>query len=356
MKKIILLGLFTVLLFSLAPTVEADRGMIPVDPNVSVREPGQKAIIGWNGVEEGLILSTNVSADKKTKIVEMIPLPSEPEKVEEASFESFEIVQSLILRHGLKLVERAGKGEYGGETDSPEIVLHKKIGPHEITVAKAGDKEELVRWLGEYLAEQGVEEQIPIRDFESVIQDYLNRDFNYWVIDMIEVEESKSVTPIYYEFDSDFLYYPLEITRPVGGSGTVNLFLLTNEEIKEDTFPLEKAQYRLPDEESQPIEFRVSTDELERIDKRVADLFAFENGAHLTALKYDGSLAGFDRDITLLDQGESTEPYSPEINFDPQINIQLNEFALILAILIALLVGIGAFLGTFLAIKSRFRL
>jgi len=80
-----------------APLVDADRGMIPVSPEVSVYEPGQKAIVAWNGAEEILILSTGVSASGETLVVELIPLPSKPQ-VEAASFTSFEEVQSLIWR------------------------------------------------------------------------------------------------------------------------------------------------------------------------------------------------------------------------------------------------------------------
>ncbi len=44
-----------ILLFSFSVAF-ADRGMIPVIPNVSVYEPEQKAIVAWNGLKEVLIL------------------------------------------------------------------------------------------------------------------------------------------------------------------------------------------------------------------------------------------------------------------------------------------------------------
>jgi len=58
----------------------------------------------------------------------------------------------------------------------------------------------------------------------------MNRGFRYYVLDLITVSsEEKSVDPILYRFDCDFLYYPLEITA-VSTSGeiysTVNLFLI----------------------------------------------------------------------------------------------------------------------------------
>ena len=83
----LLLSLFLPLL--VFPCVNADRGMIPVIEGVSIYEPGQKAILAWNGREEIMILSTDVSSSEETLVVEILPLPSKP-VVEAASFDSFD--------------------------------------------------------------------------------------------------------------------------------------------------------------------------------------------------------------------------------------------------------------------------
>lgn len=347
LKRYFLLGIIVSVSLLAVPVASADRGMIPINPNVSVHEPGQKAIIAWNGVEEGLILSTNVSSERQTKVVEMIPLPSKPEKVEEASFESFEVIQGLIMRHGFQLAEdRGGEGKAGG--NAPEIVLHTEIGPHDITVARANSKAGLLEWISDFLNEQDVQRKVSLRDFEPVVEDYLERGFNYWVIDLIEVSDERSVKPIYYEFDSSFAYYPLEITRPVGGSGEVDLFLLTEDNVSGNISPLEKAQYDL--DESEPMEFHVSSSELKNIDERVADLFTFENGARLTVLTYEGPMTGLDQDLILHGRLNGSVD-TPEIKFEPHIEVQLEESALLLVALAAILAGIGTFLGTYLGSK-----
>lgn len=41
----LLFAFLCLLLLSSVPTALADRGMIPVDPGISVYEPGQKAIV-----------------------------------------------------------------------------------------------------------------------------------------------------------------------------------------------------------------------------------------------------------------------------------------------------------------------
>ena len=67
--------------FSFFPLAFADRGMIPISPNVSVYEPGQKAIIAWNKGKEILILSTeDVNERGETKGLEVVSLPSIPKK------------------------------------------------------------------------------------------------------------------------------------------------------------------------------------------------------------------------------------------------------------------------------------
>ena len=48
----------------------------PAQADISVYEPGQKALIGWNGTCEVLILSTDVSAQEETKALRIVPLPS----------------------------------------------------------------------------------------------------------------------------------------------------------------------------------------------------------------------------------------------------------------------------------------
>lgn len=56
--KSIIATIIAVLLIS--SSAFADRGMIAAYPDISVYEPGQKAILAWNGEREAMILSTDV--------------------------------------------------------------------------------------------------------------------------------------------------------------------------------------------------------------------------------------------------------------------------------------------------------
>lgn len=77
------------------PTAAADMGVVPPG-NVSVYEPGQKAIIAWNGEEEVLILSTDVRGSESSWAVELLPLPSCPEEPKAGRFDSFVGIQNLL--------------------------------------------------------------------------------------------------------------------------------------------------------------------------------------------------------------------------------------------------------------------
>lgn len=297
--RIVSIGIFffVLVLFSI-PSVYADRGLIPVSPGVSVYEPGQKAIVAWNGQEEILILSTDVTSSWETLVLELLPLPSKPE-VEAASFQSFEEIQRLIWEEGVNRVYLSSKDE--ARAGSVEVVFHEKIGAHDITVVRATDAVELVDWIENFLQANSVNETVSLGNFEHVVKDYMGRGFRYYVLDLITVTPNKrSVDPILYRFNSNFLYYPLVITSPVPGESEIILFLLTEGKVDKDYQPLRRAYYRVPGKNPKPIEFILSKGDLSKIDLRIGELF--EDRAWLTVLKYDGKLSWLTRDLMVAEE------------------------------------------------------
>ncbi len=88
----------------------ANRGMIPINPNAKVFEPNQRAMIAWNGDEQILLLTTDIYASESTMVLEVLPLPSEPE-VKEGDTETFSKAIALINRQ-MRLAQRKnGNGE-----------------------------------------------------------------------------------------------------------------------------------------------------------------------------------------------------------------------------------------------------
>jgi hypothetical protein len=294
MKLMVLTSsILLVMLFTMVQNVWADRGIIPVQPNVSVYEPGQKAIIAWNGTTEILVLSTDIFADSSVKAVEILPLPSNPTKVELASVDSFFFVQQLIWSH-LPFVLRE---DYGSGSKDVSVVFHERIGMHDITVVEAGSLSGLVDWVSNFLEDNGISGTVSMEGFEPVLRDYLLRAFRFFVLDLIELSpESKSAEPVLYQFETDSLYYPLLITTPVGGDGKVQLFVLTDGIVEDGYDPFEKGLYRGLTR-SEPIQFRLTRDEIAGIGLRIGAMF--KDKACLSAFTYEGSLGMLVQDIMI---------------------------------------------------------
>lgn len=287
----------------LAQVALADRGMVPIG-DVSVYGPGQKAIIAWNGDEEIMILSTDVSASGDSQVLEILPLPSEP-MIEKGDFASFEQVNRLIEEHFPRHWWDGFRKGVLSPGEGVEIIFHEKIGAHDITVVKAGDSAELVMWAESFLRDAGIEHEISSAELESLVDDYIARDIEYFVFDLIEVtSEPKSIEPIVYRFDSDFLYFPLKISTLAEGWTDINLFLLTPEIVGLRWLPrrselpqgLEMGKF-YGERGTQPIQFKLSKEELASINRDMASLL--ESGAWLTAVAYHGDLAGLTRDLII---------------------------------------------------------
>jgi len=334
---------FLLLVYMCTPSVYADRGMIPINPEVSVYEPGQKAILAWNGHQEIMILSTDVSSSQQTLVLEILPLPSKP-TVEAGSFQSFEEIQNLIWNEGQNIMKYDSKNE--ARSGTVEVIFHEEIGAHNITVVKANDASELSSWMNNFMEDNGVNDTVSLGNFELAVEDYMNRGFNYYVLDLITVSsEERSVDPILYKFNSDFLYYPLVITSPIGGDTEITLFVLTEDKIDNDNFPFQKAQYRIIEGDWKPIEFVLSKGDLSKIDLRIGEIFEFK--AWLTVLKFDGEASSLNKDLII----------SEKLPTEPIINVELSlpPITIALSIILGAVSTLAGVALTLLITRLKFR-
>ena len=302
--------------------VYGDRGLIPVEPEVTVYEPGQKAILAWNGHVEIMILSTDVSSSRDAVVLELLPLPSEP-TVEAGRIQSFQAIQTLIWNEGLN--QQLYSGDPEARSGSVEIVFHEEIGAHNITIVSAHDTSELTDWIRTFLEASDVDEMVSLGRFEAVVEDYMNRGFHYYVLDLITVaSEDRSVDPIIYQFASNVLYYPLVITSPVGGDTEITLFILTEDQIVEEYAPFQKVHYRRAEGAWQPIEFLLSKGDLNQIDPHISALF--QDKAWLTLLTYEGAVTALTEDLMI----DGDAPLEPTINVEVSISPLIFALAILL--------------------------
>ncbi|MDI6887987.1 MAG: DUF2330 domain-containing protein, partial [Candidatus Thermoplasmatota archaeon] len=257
----------TLVLIALSSSANADRGMVSLQ-GISVYEPGQKAIIAWNGSEEILILSTDVHSESNTSVLEILPLPSMP-NVTLGNFSSFYKIQELIWYHSYyKSVEDRNyylaAAALGNE--SVEVVFQQKVGLHNITIVHIKSNAEYAAWIDNFLIEKNVSNDVLPAPLNALIAEYLNLGISYFVFDELELTPAiRSIEPIIYRFSTTCLYYPLRISSIVEGNTTVTLFCITDQII--DWSSVENLGF------NRKIEFDLNKTELLEIEPKIGEMF-----------------------------------------------------------------------------------
>lgn len=309
---------FIVLSLALTSLVLADKVPIPI-PYIPLKEPGQLAIVAWNEGKEVLILSTQLYVSilepklpLKINVVEIIPLPSEA-KVEAGSTLMFYKLLSL-LKSGLTLYRTGLKGP-----TSVEVVFKKVIGPHKIALIKAESASDVVEWVVEYARSLGVTLNMNLTALELALDDYIERSFDYFVVDVIDlrpyivrpqIDHSINVIPLVYEFNSPKLYYPLKITRAgVKGWTDVKLFLITSTPIERGE--VEALGFKVL------AEVVVKAEDVFKVCGKFKDLFQGQEKLWVTVVEYRGDVDGLAEDLWILPKSPTRHVLLQVLSFVP---------------------------------------
>ena len=292
------LALVVVVFLALIPQASpADCGGIPFKAKVVIFEPDQRAVIGFNGREEILLLCADLRVSEPTKILQVLPLPSEP-KVTKGDFEVFvkatNLINSKLPRPPAMPGAIGGMGGGmggGGALPAGEVTFHGKIGSHDLSVTHVLDQRGFLNWVEGYLRKAGVDNPTIPDSMKAVVGEYLHDRFQWFVFDVVEMgKEVKTKEAIQYRFPTRSLYYPLRITRSEEGDTRVRLLVLSPELVRLPT--LAGGQVRLAHE---PV--RITSKELRSLGSK--DLTAMIRGDHsmLRIWEITGPLSGFRRDI-----------------------------------------------------------
>jgi hypothetical protein len=292
MKRIV--GLL-ILLFATSPLfIHADRASIPFKPHVKVFEPNQRAVIAWNGQEEILLLTTDLRASEPTKVLEVIPLPAEP-VVKKGDIEVFQKATALINSKIRRRLAGARLRGVRGPTERPpagEVTFHERIGAHDISVTHVLRGDGFIEWVDDYLKANGVENPVIPEALKEVVEEYIEEGFVWFVFDVVSLDtEPKTNEAIQYRFKTDFLYYPVKITRTEEGSTLISLLILTPELLKDfPGIPIERV--RLPHE---PVS--LTSSELRSLSEEMDDLLGNRANMKLRIWEIRGQLSEFKRDL-----------------------------------------------------------
>lgn len=226
------------------PTVYGDGGIIG-PPQIYIQEKAQNAIVAWNCVEEVLILSVDIESSESTKVLRVIPLPSNPIEVKEGSFESFTKLQDIINEKLIDLWGRSytldgDKDNAGTAPSTVEITFHDVLGAHNITVVKILDVTNFSIWATDFASSAGLINITFSSQFQDMVEEYIENNISYFVFDIIDTSEDEySINPIVYRFETDFLFFPLKITAASDVGETyahVNVFCIAKDRIKKEIF------------------------------------------------------------------------------------------------------------------------
>ena len=286
MKSLLSIFMLSFLLF-------ADEGFIPLGKiDISIYEPGQRAVILWNGKKEVLIISTDIKASENTKVLTILPLPAEP-KISKGDFKIFEEIERFIRMRS----PYRGKKKNGDE-ERVKILYFKKLGAHNITVTHADHPNELIEWIRQFVKKQGIEDFKYSADFESIKKGYFLREKKYFGFDVIEVgDKEKTREPIIYEFESSSLYYPLEISSLNKGVSEITLYCFTPWlfDFVTLSLPLDFAYYISRDRKRRTPIILTYIPKHILLNKGISQEFldSFPERFYLTVLKYKGKLNFF---------------------------------------------------------------
>ena len=182
----------------------------------SFNEPKQNGVIGWNGKEEILILSTdeNSTVAGGGAALSVLPLPGKPISITPASTEAFKDATSLIKRK----LSMVAKGT---------MLLEAKIGTHNIFVWKLDSPDDFANQVRAYIKEKyaGQADALVTEETEKVIKHYFEQGFRYFAFDLaFMTEKPETKVAIAYHFESPYVYYPLVVSR-IGGAGKTRVTL-----------------------------------------------------------------------------------------------------------------------------------
>ncbi len=295
-----ILQIFAALIVTLIPSIaRADRGAIVAVENVDLKEPAQRALIAHNGLEEILILQTDVQADKTAKVVEFMPLPSKP-VVSLAAEDCFKALQELIEKYKLRYVIRyRGKNteEQLDQSSAVKLVVSEQLGPHQVSVVEVNDVDKFIEWVEQFFKKNDLGKPNLGGKLRKIVKSYLDDEIRFFAFDVITVtNEKKTVQPLIYRFKSADLYYPLRVTNLYGGTGTIELLMITPKDVSSPW-----SVYMMPDSGYSIVNGKIAytfirsemaepnEGELRRIEPSIAALVN-EEGPILRAVKYEGPL------------------------------------------------------------------
>ncbi len=205
----------------------ANCGSIPFVAEARVYRPTQRAVTAFDGREQILLLSTDLRADRPTKVLEVLPFPSEPKVavVEDDLFQKArQIIEDKLTGQQPASVKAAVRGGPGGH----DAEFHERTDVRNTVVVRLTDSRSFVTWVTNHLREAGVDDPSVSTRVKFLARDYARDGFTWFAFNVIELgPEMVARQSVRYRFATPRFYYPLRIMGTDSGSTTIRLVLIS---------------------------------------------------------------------------------------------------------------------------------
>jgi hypothetical protein len=289
----------------------ADGGIMIWPPTIHVQQTDQNAIVSWNGTQEILVLSTNMekpAASGEATLLHVVPLPSQPAEIKEEDPAVFDKLVDLLNQKIAAMrqydksqsLNMGGAGGTASAAPSVEIVMQKTIGAHDVTVVRVNVAQDFSNWIDGFASGKKLAPKQISDNFKNGLQSYLKRGINYFVFDVIDMNNQKAtVKPLVYQFETKYFYFPLLISgiSEIGASQTnINLFLVFNKNWKlpSQIWPNYVNNYYVYDSN---LDIGLTLDELKGVSERAASIFS--DGVKVRRFSINGKLSDINKDLML---------------------------------------------------------
>ena len=298
--KSMILGILIILFIS--ATAFSDMGAILPDGKINLTEPAQRAIIAHDGFTEILILSTDFEVSQGTKAIRFIPFPSEV-KVKEGNTNIFKALEELIKKYNISYLKFLKGG--APQKEGIKIITNQTLGPHKVIQVKVSDENVFFEWIQKLFKESNISKKEFGPKEKNIVKYYLSKGFTYFVFDIVDLSKGiNSITPLIYEFDTRYFYYPLVTSSLFPETGNIELFIFSDRgEI------LEKLSYfSLPHPWKRSETKIITWEDMEKISPYIAKLMG--KHAIFGVFKYQGTY-DIENDIWLKIPSYELKPYYP---------------------------------------------
>lgn len=204
-----------------APAAACACGGVAPSPGSEVSVGEEHAIVSWDGETERIDLLLGVLSEAtETGLVFPTPSPATVELGDRADFEAVDRVTTPRRVERFDWWSAPGDGSAAGAP--PEVLDRVQLGPIEAVTLAATDTVGLQTWLADNAYELSAE-------VTALLDGYVQRGWYFVALKLTgDAPLEGGLDPLTFEFATDELVYPLELSRAATTPQTVRLYVFSD--------------------------------------------------------------------------------------------------------------------------------